>query len=695
MINHLHLKFLILFFFLFLSPSFSQNMENDSVLVGMTGTLVDSDKVVLLNKKGLELKNTDPQNALLYFDKALLISEKIGYNNGIAKGFYYKGLIYKNTGNYKTAEDLYNKALLAYSVIENKKGMGQCYNGLGQVHMYQGEYEQALLYYQKSLFLAKSINDNKDVASVLNNIGLTYMNKANYETSLSYYLNSIKYYELASDTLGSAACHNNIGAIYYYLGKYSKALEHYKQSYAIQKKAGNKKAEAETLNNVGAAYYSMKDYTKSAEYYKMALDISREISDKKGVAASLSNLGLIYEKQEEYPAALKNYLEALLIYEQLDDKRGEATNKLYIGTAYYKQKELSKAIKYLQESIAMADTLKVYDVLKEAYRNLSNAYDTIGDISNAYKNYKLYTAIKDSVLNIETSKKLTEVQAKYETEKKEKENQLLEKETQLNELELTKKQDQLFGQRLLFVGIVLVILFLFLIIYILYRNKTIKKRNKLQTELNLYMQKALSQQMNPHFIFNTVNSIQYYILNNDKVASNKYLTMFARLMRVTLENSQHHLIPIRDEVQALNLYMELESLRFEGKFEYKLTLDEENEVETYKIPTLLIQPYVENSIWHGLMHKEGIGKILIDISVNGNMVKCTIEDNGIGRAKAEEIKKKKNTSHNSLGTKITENRLRLINSLYGSDMSVNFIDLMDESENANGTRVEICFPILE
>lgn len=388
-------------------------------------------------------------------------------------------------------------------------------------------------------------------------------------------------------------------------------------------------------------------------------------------------------------------MDALAIYEELQDKKGIATNKYYIGTVYSKQSNFSKAVIYIEESIVLANELKIYDVLKEAYLNLADTYEKNGNISKAYENYKLYSAIKDSVLNIETSKKLTETQTKYETEKKEKENKLLEKEKEVKELELAKKQNQLFGQRLLFISVVVIIVFLSLVIYILYRNKAIRKRNKLQQELNLYMQKALSQQMNPHFIFNTVNSIQYYILNNDKVASNKYLTMFARLMRVTLENSQHHLIPIQDEVLALNLYLDLESLRFEEKFEYKITLDEENEVEIYKIPTLLIQPYVENSIWHGLMHKEGIGKISIDISVIGNMVKCTIEDNGIGREKAAEIKKEKNASHKSLGTKITENRLRLINSLYGSDMSVSFIDLKDEIGKASGTRVEICFPVIE
>ena len=206
------------------------------------------------------------------------------------------------------------------------------------------------------------------------------------------------------------------------------------------------------------------------------------------------------------------------------------------------------------------------------------------------------------------------------------------------------------------------------------------------------MQKALSQQMNPHFIFNTLNSIQYYILQNDNLSSNKYLTKFARLMRLTLDNSQNNTIPVKDEIAALNLYLELESLRFEGKFEYKINVD--SEIEDYQIPTLLIQPFVENAIWHGLMHKEGNGFIEVNLKLINNQIFCTIEDNGVGRKKAKEIKANKSITHKSLGSKITENRLKLINSLFGSQMKIQYIDLENELGNSDGTRVEIVISVI-
>lgn len=232
-------------------------------------------------------------------------------------------------------------------------------------------------------------------------------------------------------------------------------------------------------------------------------------------------------------------------------------------------------------------------------------------------------------------------------------------------------------------------------LFVYLRIKAIKKQNELKSKLNKYMQQALRKQMNPHFIFNSLNSIQFYILKNDKLASNKYLAKFALLMRIVLNNSQHQQISIQEELDALNLYVELESLRFKEKFEYSIIVDEKLDTSQYKIPPLLIQPYIENAIWHGLMHKEGKGALLVDLKLNDNMISCTITDNGIGREKASEIKSKKSKTYKSLGTNITGDRLKLINTLNNTEMKINYIDLKDESGYAIGTKVEITIPLIK
>jgi LytS/YehU family sensor histidine kinase len=226
-----------------------------------------------------------------------------------------------------------------------------------------------------------------------------------------------------------------------------------------------------------------------------------------------------------------------------------------------------------------------------------------------------------------------------------------------------------------------------------YRSRQrIAAMNHTISELN---QTNLRQQMNPHFIFNTLNSIQYYVFQNDKISSNNYMTKFASLIRKTLENSRHTEISIKEELDTLNLYLELEELRFKEKFEWAIRVDEEIDTLAYKIPTMLIQPYVENAITHGLMNKEnGKGTLYIQLELKDDHINCTVEDNGIGRAKAMEIKKMKNENHHSMGTNITESRLKLVNELYGKNMTVIYTDLLDANGEPAGTKVEISIPII-
>jgi LytS/YehU family sensor histidine kinase len=181
---------------------------------------------------------------------------------------------------------------------------------------------------------------------------------------------------------------------------------------------------------------------------------------------------------------------------------------------------------------------------------------------------------------------------------------------------------------------------------------------------------------------------------NDKLSTNNYLTKFSSLMRKILENSQHTAVPLIDELNAVELYLELESIRFKNKFDYSIELDEEIDTLMYKVPTMLIQPYVENAICHGLMHREDKGFLSIDIRLKPDHLSCIIIDNGIGREAAMEISKMKENNHSPLGTKITESRIDLINILYGSSLKTIYSDLKDEAGIAIGTKVEIQIPIL-
>ena len=216
-----------------------------------------------------------------------------------------------------------------------------------------------------------------------------------------------------------------------------------------------------------------------------------------------------------------------------------------------------------------------------------------------------------------------------------------------------------------------------------------KERNRMRLEqLEL---KALRSQMNTHFIFNILNDVQKYILENDKEASYRYLTRFSKLIRGFLENSRQTTISLKDELDLLHSYMEMEALRFRNKFTYVIVIDPSLDTAAVFIPSMLIQPYVENAIWHGIQHKETSGFVKLSVQNHGgNMLLCRVQDNGIGRKKAGEIASASGSRHQPVGMTITQQRLELINQRLKQAVSVNFIDLEDEAPGSGtGTIVEL------
>jgi LytS/YehU family sensor histidine kinase len=235
---------------------------------------------------------------------------------------------------------------------------------------------------------------------------------------------------------------------------------------------------------------------------------------------------------------------------------------------------------------------------------------------------------------------------------------------------------------LILLGICLVLL------YRLYTRSPKEEQSKaeLKQKLAEMEMKALRAQMSPHFIFNSLNSINRYIVKSDPETASAYLTKFAKLMRLILENSNHKLISLDQELNALRLYIELEALRFNNKFSYIFSVDADVDTMTFGLPPMIIQPYIENAIWHGLLQKESPGMLQVIIKRSPTGIQCIILDDGIGRMKAAELKSKSINSEKSYGMKITADRMNII-SKNKKISSVEITDLADEFGNAQGTKV--------
>ncbi|MBN2682988.1 MAG: tetratricopeptide repeat protein [Bacteroidales bacterium] len=622
----------------------------------------------------------------------------------------------------ETAKDY---ALTGYNLalkVKDHESAANALNNLAVCYYYQGNLEKALENYQKALEIDKTHKMQKNIATRLNNIGMVYNDMAQYDLAIDYYEQALEIDLKYGNKDQAAVRYNNIGMIYAHWGQYNQAVENFTKALEIDKESGDKERIAIRLNNIGMIFYYMNNFEEAKKYFEEALAIDKKLDNQKNIAIRLNNLGKVLSGAGDYTQALAHFNESRelsekmqnlpdiaislkntgLVYLKLNDSERARVNAkkaleinrqigntyeiadiyLLLGDIYKLEENFTEAVNSYRKSLEIADSINHKSLLMNVFQNLSLCFEKVNIIDSALIYYKKYSESKDSIFSENNHKELAYIQALYEKEKSGR--MLAEKNKEIAELNAEK--ESIIKQRYALILGILVLAVIFVGIFLFRRYKESIQRNKLKHELNSYMQKALRQQMNPHFIFNTLSSIQYFILQNDNISSNKYLSKFAGLMRMVLENSSHNTVSIEQELDALKLYLELEQLRFENKFNYYINV-EENLLEE-QIPTLLIQPFVENSIRHGIMHIEQVGIIRIDISKVKNGLEVTIEDNGIGRAKSTEIQTNKE-GHKSRGTSITESRLELLNSVFGSEMNVEYIDLKDNNNNAIGTKVKI------
>ena len=225
------------------------------------------------------------------------------------------------------------------------------------------------------------------------------------------------------------------------------------------------------------------------------------------------------------------------------------------------------------------------------------------------------------------------------------------------------------------------------------KNQLLLDKVNLEKNLNQSKLKAIKSQMNPHFFYNALNTIQSFILSNDKKQAVSYLSKFSTLTRTILEMSEKENITLSEEIKTLGLYLDIEKARFDEDFSYDINIGYGIDIENIKIPSMLLQPYVENAVKHGLLHKKGEKKVTIDFERIFDSLKITIDDNGIGRQKSAELKAIKNKDHLSFATEAMQNRIELLNQYKQQNITINFEDKISKNGQSSGTKVIIEIPI--
>ena len=646
-------KILVITFFALLAgnPVFSQNKTLDSLFRQLKVVKLDLDKAAVLNNIAAEYES-EPELMVKYAKQAMAVAQKGGL----------------------------------------KEKEAEAWNNIGNANIIQSKYAQALKCFTNAQVIYENLvkssgkQSYKDgLSNIYGSIGIVCSEQNNYARALEYYFKALKLFRDAGHEEIVAILYNNIGNVYEMQKEYSKALEYFDKALWIQKKTGEGSS-AITITNMGKIYFAKGEDEKALESFRNAEVQFSKFENSRGLAELYNNYGNYYKKKNDFAKSAEYYLKALGLFEKSGERYGASASLGYLGTLYADQNKTAEAVDYLQKSSAMAQEIGVLEQVKQSEKALSDIYRKTGNAAEALDHYIKYSEAKDEINSIENIKSLVREEMNFEFERKEAMQRVENEKRQVMFEEQAKRHRQqlLFGT--------LFILLLFGIAFLIYNRRQLKKTLTLQRDLAEYEQKALHLQMNPHFVFNCLGSISSFIVQNGTDQAIKYLSKFSKLMRLTLEYSKESLIPIDKEIESLQNYLELEQLRFNKMFDFTIKKDPNIE-DDMAIPPLLLQPFVENSIIHGLVPKKRRGSISVDFTLHNDQLVCTITDDGIGFTKSKQMKENSVTVHKSMALEITRKRLEVIQAFTSKASHVEIKELTDTHGEPSGTQIILNLPI--
>ncbi len=596
-------------------------------------------------------KDNNYPMALREADKAISLFEQNGNDFYLSIACDLAASLYQKTGNIFRAQEMAFKELAICEKMNDVIGITYSYDLLAAICESMEQYGQQLEWQKKALTLRLQLGDSVQIAQSYNNIGNTYINYAvsNDTTSDKSKLDTAIIYLKEALQLKRSFTKEQAQQILFSVSASPESLKYWRENLL-----------AGTLNNIAMAY---RDFNSDSciVYGQMAAEYFKLLHDDYGYASALIVIGEAHSNsQKTHPFARREFKEVIRISDQNRDA-------------------------------------SFLSLLQKAYAGLSKIYFSSGNYREAYQLLKESVRLKDSLTRESNIRDITQAEMRFEFSKQREADSILRHIESLR-IEAEHQQELKDAQiriRIMFFFAIIVVLF-GLVFFFYYRtikdNEAMKlKQRVLETERSL-----LRTQMNPHFIFNALNSIQSFITSNNQLDAVRFLSKFAKLMRMILDHSMQQFVPLNDELASLALYIDLEKARFNNRFDYRIDIDDNVDEELVSVPPMLIQPFVENAILHGLMHKQESGLIVISLTDNGDgTLTCQITDNGVGRKAAAEIESKNGRAHKSVGMQLTRERLQDLNRKTKSELSYTITDLEDASGNALGTQVTIVMPAQE
>lgn len=549
---------------------------------------------------------------------------------------------------------------------------------------------------QEAYTISKEIKYTVGEIRSLNCIGNSYYQQAIYDKAIAYYTKALSIAEKLKDTKNIVIGKNNLGNLYVRTNQPEKALPILKEADAILIQSGQEYTQnrAAILTNIGGLYSSLKKHKEAIEYHKKTLELCEKLKISYGIAIATCNIGEEYVLLEDYKTALRYLRKSQLLSEKEGFDNFLGQNYKNIGIVLWHQNNKEDAFEYLKKATVVCEKTNEQNVLIETLEIQHKLYAENKDYKNAYQTSLKLAKVNQNVIGIEKQKAVSEINTKYETEKKQNHITSLQKDNEIANLE-NKRQKSIVLSLSLFILSALVFG------YFIFNRFKIKKQNELlklqllEAEKTFFAEKkaseselkALKSQMNPHFFFNALNTIQSYIATNETDEATDYLNKFSKLTRMILEMTDKNWITIDEEIKMQTLYLNLQKTRL-SNFDFQINIKNPS-IHNATIPTMLLQPYIENAVIHGLSHKLGKRNLWINLEINvQNELEIKIKDNGIGLTKANEINRKNINKNTSFATKATLERLEIINR-NDLKIAVETNELFDNNEKSEGTEIKI------
>ncbi|ALO13952.1 Sensor histidine kinase YpdA [Salinivirga cyanobacteriivorans] len=611
------------------------------------------------------------------YDSTCLYTEKVvnyftQHKNDKKLGYTYKlmGYAHNYIESYEKALQYFDSALVYLHPKEQRLSILQVHTNQGIAYNFVDNPAKAIDAFKKALDIAYALKDTSQI--VINNLntGIMYNVAGQISEAAEYLIKSIELAKQTQDTTNLIKSYIELGDIYVNQDKTDQAKTYYMQALDMLDTTSFSRTHVSLYDVLGYVNEQQKQFSKAEDWYQKAYNISKQINYKSGMAQLLYRMGILHKVKREWQSAKSDFNSALKIEKQIGSLYDQLVLKNELADIYIQIKSYERAEKSLNEVINQANENDLIRPLKQAHKLMYQYYKQTGAGTRALEHYEAYRQIDDSIYNVQQIEIVESLREQYETA--EKEQTIIKLNT-----EKTLKEEQIKRQQQLLWSIIASAVFLVIILVLLYlqfKRKTALKRIQIQQQL-------FRAQLNPHFIFNALNAIKGYITAHKTDEAAEFLTDFSSLMRQTLESSIDEINSLATEIELLTAYLKLQQMRLEHEFKFLIDTASEIKTENTKFPAMLLQPFVENAVEHGI--KNGGSKIEINFTEINNRLAITISDDGPG------IENTKNTStkkHHSRGMEIIKKRMQLLNKMAGWEI---YYATEPLNNNQTGTVVKI------